>query len=202
MVKKNEARNRQNKSETVGKRTGSHKINVSKVEAKKSTRKINLVGIQKESTLSFSRTRKSIDSTQVAFVLFASYQEKVGLSSKQIFSQIPLLSLIINSQLTLNSCRISYSSGSSKSMGPNGMHSRVLKELPDVLSRPLNYFFNDLGIWRGLSQLEACKHWLHFQEGQERRVQYNHRPVCLTLVPSKFVENITLGVTEEHLKDN
>lgn len=56
MVKKNEARNRQNKSETVGKRTGSHKINVSKVKAKKSTRKVNLVGIQKESTPSFSRT--------------------------------------------------------------------------------------------------------------------------------------------------
>lgn len=27
-------------------------------------------------------------------------------------------------------------------MGPNGMHSRVLKELPDVLSRPLRIIFS------------------------------------------------------------
>ena len=52
-----------------------------------------------------------------------------------------------------------------KFMTPTGIHPRVLKELADVIWRPLNYFSMVLGIWRSPSRLEAAKRYPNSQEG-------------------------------------
>uniref|UniRef100_A0A8C3CED8 Cullin-4B n=1 Tax=Cairina moschata TaxID=8855 RepID=A0A8C3CED8_CAIMO len=85
-----------------------------------------------------------------------------------------------------------------KSMGPNGIHPRLLKELADIIAGRLNYFSTVLGIWRGPSRLEAGKY--HFSR-RVRKKTSNYRPVSLMSVPGEIMEKMILEVTEAHLGD-
>ncbi|PKU36241.1 rna-directed dna polymerase from mobile element hypothetical protein [Limosa lapponica baueri] len=89
-----------------------------------------------------------------------------------------------------------------KSMGPNGIHPRVLKELADVILRSLSLFYQwssescELSVdWRQANVIPI------FRKGKKEDPR-NYRPVSLTLVPGKIMDNIILGVIEKHLKDN
>ncbi|KFP46361.1 RNA-directed DNA polymerase from mobile element jockey, partial [Cathartes aura] len=89
-----------------------------------------------------------------------------------------------------------------KSMGPDGIHPRVLKELADVIARPLSVIYQ----WSWESG-EVPVNWKLanvipiFKKGKKEDPG-NYRPVGLTLVPGKIMEKIILGVNEKHLKDN
>ncbi|KFO80591.1 hypothetical protein N303_01518, partial [Cuculus canorus] len=72
-----------------------------------------------------------------------------------------------------------------KSMGPDGIHPRVLKELADVLSKPLSIIFQRSWLtgevpldWRLADVVPIYKKGCREAPG-------NYRPVSLTSVPGK-----------------
>ncbi|GAB0179367.1 mitochondrial enolase superfamily member 1 [Grus japonensis] len=89
-----------------------------------------------------------------------------------------------------------------KSMGPDGIHPRVLKELVDVIVGPLSIIFQQT--WESG---EVPVDWKLanvvpiFKKGKKEDPG-NYRPVSLTSVPGKIMEKVILGVIEKHLRDN
>ncbi|KAK4829030.1 hypothetical protein QYF61_001805 [Mycteria americana] len=89
-----------------------------------------------------------------------------------------------------------------KSMGPDGIHPRVLKELVDVMAGPLSIIHQ-----RYWESGEVPADWklgnvIPVFKKHVRKDPGNYRPVSLTSVPGKIVEKIVSGTTERHLKRN
>lgn len=90
-----------------------------------------------------------------------------------------------------------------KPMRPGEIHPRVLKELADVIrgGRCLHYFSTVLRVWRGPSQLETWQILSQFSRVR-RETLIIIGLSSLISVTGKIIENVTLGVTESHLRDN
>ncbi|KAK4811106.1 hypothetical protein QYF61_016392 [Mycteria americana] len=89
-----------------------------------------------------------------------------------------------------------------KSMGPDEIHPRVLKELADVLTKPLSIIYQQSWLtgevpadWR-LANVTPI-----FKKGQKEDPG-NYRPVSLTLVPGKLMEQIILSAITRHVENN
>ncbi|KAK4806205.1 hypothetical protein QYF61_001128 [Mycteria americana] len=89
-----------------------------------------------------------------------------------------------------------------KSMGPDGIHPRVLKELADVLTKPLSIIYQQSWLtgevpadWR-LANVTPI-----FKKGRKEDPG-NYRPVSLTSVPGKLMEQIILSAITWHVEDN
>ncbi|PKU43522.1 hypothetical protein llap_6178 [Limosa lapponica baueri] len=86
------------------------------------------------------------------------------------------------------------------SMGLDGIHPRVLKELAEVLTKPTFHHLSlVLANQRGPSRLEGSKSDTHLQEGPQGG---NYRSVSLTSVPGKVMEQIILSTITQHMQDN
>ncbi|KAK4821664.1 hypothetical protein QYF61_027132 [Mycteria americana] len=89
-----------------------------------------------------------------------------------------------------------------KSMGPDEIHPRVLKELADVLTKPLSIIYQQSWLtgevpvdWR-LANVTPI-----FKKGQEEDPG-NYRPVSLTSVPGKLMEQNILSAITWHVENN
>ncbi|GAB0205958.1 mitochondrial enolase superfamily member 1 [Grus japonensis] len=88
-----------------------------------------------------------------------------------------------------------------KSMGPDGMHPQVLRELADVIARPLSIIFE-----RSWRTGEVPEEWRKanvtpvFRKGKKEDPG-NYRPVSLTSIPAKAMEQLILGVINKHVEE-
>ncbi|KAK4829538.1 hypothetical protein QYF61_005177 [Mycteria americana] len=88
-----------------------------------------------------------------------------------------------------------------KSMGPDGIHPRVLRELAEVLTKPLTTLYQQSWLtgevpvdWRLANVTPICK------KGQKEDLG-NYRPVSLTSVPGEVMEQIILSAMTQHVQD-
>ena len=89
-----------------------------------------------------------------------------------------------------------------KSLGPDGLHARVLKEVADVIVGPVSMIFQ--GSWESVEvpvDRQLANAVPIFRKGKKEDPG-NYRPANLTSVPAKIVEKVMLGVTETHLSYN
>ncbi|GAB0206036.1 mitochondrial enolase superfamily member 1 [Grus japonensis] len=89
-----------------------------------------------------------------------------------------------------------------KSLRPDGIHPRVLRELAEVLTKPLLIIYQQSWLtgevpvdWR-LANVTPI-----YKKGQKEDLG-NYRPVSLTLVPGKVMEQIILSDITRHIQDN
>uniref|UniRef100_A0A8C3BA48 Reverse transcriptase domain-containing protein n=1 Tax=Cairina moschata TaxID=8855 RepID=A0A8C3BA48_CAIMO len=88
-----------------------------------------------------------------------------------------------------------------KSMGPNGMHPRVLRELAGVIAEPLSIIFE-----RSWRTSEVPEDWRTanvtpvFKKGRKEDPG-NYRPVSLTSVPGKVLEQLVLDAVSKQLEE-
>ncbi|KFQ81679.1 hypothetical protein N335_09552, partial [Phaethon lepturus] len=89
-----------------------------------------------------------------------------------------------------------------KSMGPDGIHPRVLRELAEELAKPLSIIYQQSWLtgevpddWRLADVTVIYKKGWKEDPG-------NYRPVSLTSVPGKIMEQFILRVLTGHMKDN
>ncbi|GAB0188088.1 mitochondrial enolase superfamily member 1 [Grus japonensis] len=89
-----------------------------------------------------------------------------------------------------------------KSMVLDGIHPRVLRELGKVLTKPLSIIYQQSWLngevpvdWR-LANVTPT-----YKKGQKEDPG-NYRPVSLTLVPGKVMEQIILSAIMQHVQDN
>jgi len=88
-----------------------------------------------------------------------------------------------------------------KSMGPNGMHPRVLRELADIVAEPLSIIFERS--WRTGEVPEDCRKAIVtpiFQKGKKEEPG-NYRPVSLTSIPGKVMEQLILEVIIKQVEE-
>uniref|UniRef100_A0A8C3M6L1 Reverse transcriptase domain-containing protein n=1 Tax=Chrysolophus pictus TaxID=9089 RepID=A0A8C3M6L1_CHRPC len=88
-----------------------------------------------------------------------------------------------------------------KSMGPDGVHPRVLRELAEVIAEPLSVIFE-----RSWRMGEVPEDWRIanvtpvFKKGKKEDPG-NYRPVSLTSVPGKVMEQIVLDAITRQLEE-
>ncbi|KAK4811086.1 hypothetical protein QYF61_016372 [Mycteria americana] len=88
------------------------------------------------------------------------------------------------------------------SMGPDEIHPRVLKELAEVLTKPLSIIYQQSWLtgevpadWRLANVTPIFKKGWKEDSG-------NYRPVSLTSVPGKMMEQIILSAITRHIENN
>ncbi|KAK4828998.1 hypothetical protein QYF61_001754 [Mycteria americana] len=89
-----------------------------------------------------------------------------------------------------------------KSMGPDEIQPRVLRELADVLTKPLSIIYQQSWLtgevpadWRLANVMPI------FKKGRKEDLG-NYRPVSLTSVPGKLMEQIILSAITRHVENN
>ncbi|KFO86329.1 hypothetical protein N320_13102, partial [Buceros rhinoceros silvestris] len=89
-----------------------------------------------------------------------------------------------------------------KSMGPDEIHPRVLREPVGVITKPLSIIYQQSWLTGEVpADWRLANVTLIYKKGQKEDPG-NYRPVSLTAVPEKVVEQIILSVITWHVQDS
>ncbi|KFP26448.1 hypothetical protein N325_03320, partial [Colius striatus] len=89
-----------------------------------------------------------------------------------------------------------------ESMGPDGVHPRVLRELAGVLAKPLSNTYHQSWLTGEVpSDWESANVTPIYKKGQKEDLG-NYRPVSLPSVPGKLMEQINPSSIMQHMQDN
>ena len=86
-------------------------------------------------------------------------------------------------------------------MGPDGIHPRVLKELAEVLTKPLSIIYQQSCLTGQVPDWRLANVTAIYKKSQNKDPG-NYRPVSLTPVPGKIMEQITLSAITQHIQDH
>ncbi|KFP02007.1 RNA-directed DNA polymerase from mobile element jockey, partial [Calypte anna] len=88
-----------------------------------------------------------------------------------------------------------------KSMGPDGMHPRVLRELAEVIARPLSIIFSKSWVTGEVPEDWRIANVTPVYKKGKKEDPGNYRPVSLTSIPGKVMEQLVLVTISRHVKD-
>ncbi|KFV94548.1 hypothetical protein N327_11702, partial [Fulmarus glacialis] len=89
-----------------------------------------------------------------------------------------------------------------KSMGPDGIHPRGLKKLVEVLTKPLSTIYQQSWLTREVPVDWKLANVTPIYKKGWKEDPGNYRPVILTSVPGKVMEQIILSAIRWHVQDN
>ncbi|KAK4826708.1 hypothetical protein QYF61_010923 [Mycteria americana] len=89
-----------------------------------------------------------------------------------------------------------------KSMGLDGIHPRVLRELAEVLTKPLSILYQQSWLTREVPVDWRLANVTPIYKKGRKEALGNYRPVSLTSVPGKVMEQIILSASMRHVQDN
>ncbi|KAK4823951.1 hypothetical protein QYF61_008337 [Mycteria americana] len=89
-----------------------------------------------------------------------------------------------------------------KSMGPDDIHPRVLKELADVLTKPLSIIYQQSWLTGEVPVEYRLANVIPIYRKGWKEDMGNYRPVSLTSVPGKLMEQIVLSAITWHVENN
>jgi len=86
-----------------------------------------------------------------------------------------------------------------KHMGPDGMHPKVLRELADIIAEPLSIIFERS--WRTGEVPEDQANLTPMFTNGKKEDPVNYRPVSLTSIPGKMMEELILEVIIKQVEE-
>ncbi|KFO83410.1 hypothetical protein N320_02345, partial [Buceros rhinoceros silvestris] len=89
-----------------------------------------------------------------------------------------------------------------KYMGPDGIHPRILRELDEVLTKPLSIIYQQSWLTRKVPVDWRETNVTPIYKKGQKEDPGNYRPVSLTLVPEKVMEEIILSAITRHIQDS
>ncbi|KFP87798.1 hypothetical protein N311_03352, partial [Apaloderma vittatum] len=88
-----------------------------------------------------------------------------------------------------------------KSMGPDGIHPRILRELAGVLTRPLSFIYQPSWLTGKVpADWKTANITSIYKKGKKDDLG-NYRPVSLSSVPGNLMEQIILSSIMQHVQD-
>ncbi|NXH96976.1 RTJK polymerase, partial [Pachycephala philippinensis] len=88
-----------------------------------------------------------------------------------------------------------------ESMGPDGIHPRVMRELADELAKPLSIIYQQFWLTGEVPDDWKLASVMPIHKKGKKEDPGNYRPVSLTLVPGKVMEEFILSAITQHLQN-
>ncbi|KFW88624.1 hypothetical protein N305_04990, partial [Manacus vitellinus] len=88
-----------------------------------------------------------------------------------------------------------------KSMQPDGIHPRVMRELLEELAEPLSIIYQQSWLTGEVPDDWKLANVIPIHKKGCKEDPKNYRPVSLTSVPGKVMEQIILSAITQHLQD-
>ncbi|KFW78289.1 hypothetical protein N305_01782, partial [Manacus vitellinus] len=88
-----------------------------------------------------------------------------------------------------------------KSMGPDGIHPRVMRELVEELAKTLSTIYQQFWLTGEVPDNWKLANGMPIHKKGRKEDPGNYRPISLTSVPGKVMEQIIQSAVIQHLQD-